>query len=154
MPTNGLADLTEGRYRIGLEESWHHERPEIRKANRRWYEQIPCRGGAFIGLYSDTPTVILQLYTPRVKNARLIFEQVKHIPGCLADFHMDGEAVIYFPVEVVHQVAEMACARKRRRLSAEHREKLTSAGVNALAAYRFEAKNSNSAREKQPLIRP
>lgn len=153
MPNHRLVDLTEGRYRIAMDESWHHERPEIRKADRRWLEKIPCRGGAFIGLYSETPTVILQLYTPRVKSARLIFEQVKHTPGCMADFHMDGEAVIYFSVEVVHQVAEMACARKRRRLSPEHREKLTSAGVNALAAYRFEAKNSNSASEKQPLIR-
>jgi hypothetical protein len=148
MSKSWLADLTERRYRIAMEESWYYERPEIRNLDRRWYEQIPCRGGAFISLYSETPTVILQLYTPRVKNARLIFDQIKHIPGCFADFHMDGEAVIYFPAELVHKVAEMAFARKRRHLSEEHKKKLTRAGVKALAEYRLNAKKSNSTDEE------
>lgn len=148
MPKPGLTDLADGRYRISLEESWFHERPEIRIPNRRWYEQIPCRGGAFISLYSETPTVILQLYSPRVKKARLIFKQIKHIPGCMADFHMDGEAVIYFPAEIIHKVAELAFARKRRHLSEEHKEKLTSAGVKALAEYRLSVRNLNSTDEE------
>lgn len=154
MPKAGLADLTGGRYRIALEESWHHEHAEMRKPDRRWYEQIPCRGRAFIGLFAEAPTVVLQLYTPRVKNARLIFKQIEHIPGCVADFHMDGEAVIYFPVEVVHQVAELAHAKIKKWLSAGHKEKFTQAGVKALAAYRLEAKKSNTESEKQPQIRP
>jgi hypothetical protein len=148
MTRQSLADLIGGSYRIALEESWYHERPEMRIPNRRWYEQIPCRGGGFISLYSETPTVILQLYSPRVKKARLIFEQIKQIPGCVADFHMDGEAVIYFPAEIVHKVAGLAFARKRRHLSQEHKEKLTRAGVNALAEYRLSAKNLNSTDEE------
>jgi len=54
------------RYRITLDESWHYERPEVRKADRRWYEQIPCRGGAFISIYSENPPM-LQLWTPQIK---------------------------------------------------------------------------------------
>jgi hypothetical protein len=154
MSQKGLGDFTGGRYKITLEESWYHERPEVRQPDRRWYEQIPCRRGAFIALFAETPAVILHLYTTRVKNARLIFEQIKHISGVKADFHMDGEAVIYFPPELVHQVAELAAARKKKRLSPEHKENLTRAGINALAAYRLEAKKSNSTSEKKPQNLP
>jgi hypothetical protein len=55
-----LANLTENCYKIRLEESWHHERSEIRSAEKLWYEQIPCKGGAFIALYPLDP-LILQL---------------------------------------------------------------------------------------------
>ena len=61
-----LANLTANSYKTALEESWQHERPEVRTQDCIWYEQIPCLGGAFIGLYSLDP-LILQLYTPRVK---------------------------------------------------------------------------------------
>ena len=77
-----LGILTGHRYKIALEESWHHERSEVRSLDRIWYEQIPCRGGAFIGLYSLDPP-ILQLYTPRVKNAKVVWEAIKDIPGDL-----------------------------------------------------------------------
>lgn len=136
MGTIGLAELSNHRYRIVLEESWHHERPEIRKPDRRWYEQIPCKGGAFIGLYSESPTIVLQLYTPRVKNARFIVNQLKGYSELSSDFHYDGEAVIYFPPELLHQVAEMAEARVRRRLSPEARAQLAARGRAALEKYR------------------
>lgn len=154
MSKRSLADLTGGRYKIALEESWYHERPEIRKPDRRWYEQIPCRDGAFISIYAETPEVILQLYTPKAKNARFIFEKIRHIPGCKADFHFDGEAVIYFPLEALHQVAEMAFARKKRRLSEDHRKRITERGVNALTAYREKGQNPNSNVEKTDLGAP
>jgi hypothetical protein len=73
----GLADLSERRYRIVLEESWYHERPEVRSADRIWYEQIPCRGeDCFIGVYSLEP-LNLQLSTSRPKNARAVWEAIK-----------------------------------------------------------------------------
>ena len=122
-----LANLTAGRYKIALEESWQHERPEVRTQDCIWYEQIPCLGGAFIGLYSLEP-LILQLYTPRVKNAKVVWEAIKDIPGARADFHFDGEAVLFFPLEAIHVVAHLAGARKRRRLSGEHRAKLAEVG--------------------------
>jgi len=90
-----LANLTANRYKIALEESWQHERPEVRTPDRIWYEQIPCLGGAFISVYSLTP-LTLKLWTPRPKNAKLIWMVVKGAAGVRADFHFDGEAEIYF----------------------------------------------------------
>jgi hypothetical protein len=132
----GLAELSERRYRIVLEESWHHERPEVRNPSRIWYEQIPCQGeDCFIGVYSLEP-LILQLSTSRPKNARAVWEAVKGTPGAKADFHFDGEAIIYFSPELVHIVAEIAGARKKRRLSEAHKAKLAEANQ----AYRFKPK--------------
>jgi hypothetical protein len=128
--------LAHGRYKLVLEESWYHEVPEVRGPDKRWYLQIPCKGGAFISLYAEAPEIILHLYTPRVKNARIIWEQLKNKRGCRADFHMDGEAVLYFPPELLHQVAEMAGARVRRRLSPEARLKVAERGRAALEKYR------------------
>ncbi len=48
-----LSELS-SRYRITLDESWYHMRPEVRNPDRRWYERIPCRGGTFISLYAKT----------------------------------------------------------------------------------------------------
>jgi hypothetical protein len=132
----GLGDLSNHRYRIVLEESWYHEQPEIRRPDRRWYEQIPCKGGVFISLYAETPTIILQLYTPRVKNARFIFGHIKGFPGVKADFHFDGEAALYFPPELLDRVAEMAEARVKRVLSPEAKIKAAERGRAALERYR------------------
>ena len=118
-----LGNLTANHDKIALEESWQRDDPEVRTPDRIWYEQIPCRGGAFIGLYSLDP-LILQLYTPRVKNAKVVWEAIKDIPGSRADFHFDGEAVLFFPLEAIHMVAHLAGARKRRRLSEEHKARL------------------------------
>jgi hypothetical protein len=150
MEKAGLAEISENRYRVVLEESWQHERPEIRRPDRRWYEQIPCKGGAFIGLYAEDPTIILQLFTPRPKNARFIFAHIKELPGVKADFGFDGEAVIYFPKELLHQVAEMAEARIKRRLSPEARANLAERGRVALEKYR----KTNYQGENLPQISP
>jgi hypothetical protein len=144
----GLADLSERRYRIVLEESWQHERPEVRSADRIWYEIIPCRGeDCFIGVYSLEP-LILQLSTSRPKNARTVWEAIKGTPGAKSDFHFDGEAVIYFPPDAVHIVAEIAGARKKRRLSEAHKAKLAEANQ----AYRFKPKFDASETPKTAQI--
>jgi hypothetical protein len=131
----GLAALTGNRYRITLEESWHFERPEIRTPDRIWYEQIPCKDGAFIGVYSLEP-LVLHLFTARVKNAGLIWKAIQGIAGTWADFHFDGEAELFFPLEAVHTVAALARARKKRRLSEAQKAKLLQVGQ----AYRFKGK--------------
>ena len=119
-----LSKLANNRYRIALDESWKAEAADQR-GDKVWYEQIPCQGeDCFIGVYSLEP-FILQLSTSRPKNARTIWEAIK---GAKADFNFDGEAVIYFPPEVLPQVAELAGARKRRRLSEEHKAKLAEVG--------------------------
>jgi hypothetical protein len=144
----GLAELSERRYRIVLEESWHHERPEVRNPDRIWYEQIPCQGeDCFIGVYSLEP-LILQLSTSRPKNARAVWEAIKGTPGAKADFHVDGEATIYFSPELVHIVAEIAGARKKRRLSEAHKAKLAEANQ----AYRFKPKFAASETQEKAQI--
>jgi hypothetical protein len=95
--------------------------------------------GAFISVYSLNP-LILKLLTPRPKNARIISEAIKGAAGARADFHFDGEAVIYFPLEVLPTVAELAGAKKRRRLSGDHKAKLAKMGLD----YRFKPKNDGS----------
>ena len=144
----GFASITNGRYRVSLEESWYHERPEVRNPERHWYEILPCRGGAFIGLYAEKPEVVLQLYTPKVKNARVIWEAIKDKPGVWADFHMDGEVMLYFPAELLNVVAEMSGARKRRRLSPEARARLVEVGK----ASRFASRNHGVESEKKAQI--
>lgn len=109
----GFASITNGRYRVVLEESWYHERSEVRSPDRRWYEQIPCKGGAFIGLYSENPTT-LHLYTPRVGNAKNIWKEIGNKPSCRADFHLDGEVMLYFSPRLLDVVAELAGARRKR----------------------------------------
>ncbi len=134
-----FASLTDRRYKITLEASWQHEQPESRNPDKIWYEQVPCQGEAFISLYSLNP-LILQLSTSRVKNAQKVWEAIKDTSGARADFHFDGEAVIYFPLDVVHQVAELAGARRKRRLSEAHKAKLAEANQ----AYRFTSKSDAS----------
>lgn len=144
----GFASFTNGRYRVVLEESWYQERSEVRSPDRRWYKQVPCKAGAFISLYSENPETVLQLYTPRVKNARVIWEEIKGKPGVRADFDLDGEAVLYFPPDLVRTVAEMAGARKRRQLSPEAKAKLAERGK----AYRFKGKKPGVEDEKTAQI--
>jgi len=62
--------------------------------------------------------------------------QTQDADGVWADFHFDGEAVIYFPLEVLPTVAELAEAKRRRRLSAEHKAKLAESNKD----YRFKLK--------------
>ena len=98
-----LSKLTK-RFRIVIEESFKHERPEVRNPDSRWYDIFPCQGfkpgppqaGPFIGLYSEDPTTV-QLYIPRVQNSKSIWKQIKGNPNCQADFHFDSEAVLFFP---------------------------------------------------------
>ena len=130
-----LAKLTDSRYKIFLEESWHVERTEVRSRDRIWYEQIRCEGGAFISVHSLDP-MIFHLWTPRPKNARIIWEGIKGADWVRADLHFDGEAVIYFPLEYLPKVARLAGAKRKRRLSEAHKAKLAEGG----RAHRFKSK--------------
>jgi hypothetical protein len=133
-----LPDLAP-QYRVTMDESYKHERPEIRREDRRWYERIPCRGGGFIALFSENPP-ILMLWTPQIKSARAIAKKVTAVPG-LENEWLDDEAVIYFHLDFLGLVAKMAGAlRKRqgRKLSAVEQTKLIEAGK----AHRFKGKST------------
>lgn len=136
---NSLANLMDNRYKVILEESWYVERPEVRSPEKIWFERITCRGAAFISIFSLDP-LILHLWTDRVKSARIIWEAIKDAAGVWADFAFDGEAEILFPLEALPQVAEMAGARRRRRLSEAHKAKLAEASM----AHRFKPKDDGS----------
>jgi len=138
-----LANLAANRYKMAMEESWQHERPEVRTPDRIWYEQIPCRGRAFISVYSLSP-LTLKLWTPRPKNAKLVWMALKGADGVRADFHFDGEAELFFPLEVLQQVAQLAGARRRRRLSEEEKAKLIEVGMT----HRFQPKNHGAIGEQ------
>lgn len=116
-------------FRIVKEESWHVEKPEVRSEDKRWYDRIPCRGGGFIGLCQEEPIILLELYTPMVKRARMIWKAIKDIPYTRADFHQEGEAVIYFPPECLEKVARMANARRKRRATKALRAHLQRIGA-------------------------
>jgi hypothetical protein len=143
-----LSELTKGRYKIILEESWYHERPEVREPDRRFYERIPCKGGAFISFYCESEHgcilkgagcplqlpdcrkhrgPLLQLWTPRPKNALIIWEKIKGESSCHFD-PMTGEVSIFFPAHLIFLVAELAGARRKRRLSPDARARLAEVG--------------------------
>ena len=132
-----LSNLTK-RFRVLLEESFAHERPEVRNPDRRWYEIIPCKGfkpgpgqeGPFISLFSEDPPTF-HLHTDRVKHAKIIWRQIRKEPGTRADF-MDGEAILYFPPTLLEQVAELADGRKKRPpMSEDQKMKLAEARQKA-----------------------
>jgi hypothetical protein len=114
------------RWKIKMEESWQHEKPENRNGCEGWYELVPTSCGGFIGLFQDKPTVILQFYTPKQRiTSRKLAERFKDIPGVRLDDGFGGyEAVLYFPPELFEQVAREVGARKRRQLSEAHKEAL------------------------------
>lgn len=116
-------------FRIAFEESWFYELAEVRSSDRAWFEQIPCRGGAFIAVFSLDP-LVLELYTPRPGNGRNIWSEIKSYDGTWSDFHLDQECRIFFPgtPKILNKVAEMADARKRRVLSEEQRAALVERG--------------------------
>ncbi len=133
-----LSNLTR-RFRVALEESWFHERPEVRNPDKRWYEIIPCRGfkkgppqeGPFISLYSEDPPT-LQLYTNRAQNAKNIWKEIKRHPGTRADFDLQGEAILFFPSALLEQVAELADGRRKRPpMSEDQKMKLAEARQKA-----------------------
>ncbi len=137
-----LSELSD-RYRIALDEVWQYELSEVRNPSRRWHEQIPCREGGFIYLYSEDPPT-LGLYTTQVKSARAIMSK---ITGLQAEW-MEGEAVILFPPEVLNQVAELAGGRKKRqgrKLTPAEKSNLLEAGM----AHRFK-NNSTGLQEENP----
>ena len=141
MTIKSLAELTDGKYKIFKEESWHHERSEVRTTDWMWYEQLHCTNdSSFIGLYSLDP-ITYQFSTNRPMTAEKIWAVIKDKPGVKADFHFGGEAILYFPSDLVVLVAEMAGARKKRqgrKMNAEEMEQLIEAGMS----YRFQPKST------------
>jgi hypothetical protein len=146
-----LPSLIGNRYRLTLEESWFHETAPDKEANRLYYEQVVCLGGAFFGIFTIDP-LLFTLWTPRPRNAANIWEAIKHFPGATVKF-LDGEAVLRFPKEAVHIVAEIAGARKKRQMT----EAQKVAAVKRLKDYQFklgETRLSDAKTTSNPHAKP
>jgi hypothetical protein len=124
-----IRKLSANRFKVVLEETWKHERPEVREPDKHWYEQIPCRCGGFIGLY-DQDNAILSFYTPsKRKVCRELW--VEHIgqEGWWLDAHFSGdETVLRFPASHLMEVGLAVGAYKRRQVSEETKARLREQG--------------------------
>ncbi len=118
------------RWKIQMEESWQHEKPENKTGFEGWFEQVPTACGGFIALFQDKPTIVLQFYTPKQRpTCRKLAEKFRNAPGVSLDDWFDGyETTLFFSLELFERVAEAVGARKRRVLSPEHKAKLAEAG--------------------------
>jgi len=126
-----LSDLAQGRWKVSLEESWAAEKPEIRKPDRRWYQQIECRKGGFIFFFSDSPPTLALFLNNRPHIAKQILQEV---PGTRLDLEADKEVVIHFPPEALHQICELAGGRRKRVLTEEQRAALIERGKSGREA--------------------
>ena len=127
-----LETLGEGKYQIEWDEAWDHEKLKFKKGNWHWYEMIPCRSGGFIFLYDDKEKLLVISIGKTIGNKIL-----KKVEGAKRK-SVDSKGMdIIFPAEALHQVAEIASARRRRRLKPENKANLIEAGK----AYRFKGKN-------------
>ncbi len=126
-----------------MDEAWFYERPEVKRGNRHWYEMIPCANGGVIYLYSENEKLLV-LATTKITGKKVL-QEVKSAKIRLEAWY---EMEIIFPVEALHQVAEIARAKRRKRLSFEQRAKLIEAG----RATQFSGKNHGAEAQKSPQI--
>jgi hypothetical protein len=107
------------RYRVTYEESYFADRTRQTVADP-WLMVIPCAAGHIF------PWDHRLAYSANRRGP--VASRVAALPG--AEIVQDGDdgQNIAFPVEQFDAVAEIVRPRRRRRLSAEHREKLREAG--------------------------
>ncbi len=140
-----LKDRFGRRYRVVCEESYAAERGEHGRAHDPWLLTIPCQhghvyphGDGLLGASTDRRGKI----TNRLAALSCVREQQDGDDGLNAVFDVDN----------FDEVATIMKPKRRRKLSPEHRAKLTEAGTRALARHR----NSNDAhrdrrRDPRPL---
>ena len=109
--------------------------PGQSQEDRAWLRLIPCKLGDIFP-WSETELAATVFGRKKAKEAeRLPFVIVAQGggPGC-------GEVVVRFSPDYLNEMTEFMGARRRRRLSADHRARLLRAG----AAYRFSARSGQS----------
>ncbi len=128
------------RFKVILDESVKLE-PGAR--SDLWNYLIPCKNGS---IYPFSNTLLEYHCTARGIRTRLNKEHPEIVVRNWSD---DGEAIFLFQVDQFDLIAEYARPRRKRRLSAKHREKLVKAGSEALKSYR----KSNS-KSDQTALKP
>jgi hypothetical protein len=109
-----------GRFKVEFEESYDAERPEFRAAEALWLMVIPCQhghicpwGGELLAACTNRRGLVAR------RLVRLAFVKVAH--------DADDGVNVTFSVQRFPEVAAIMKPRRRRRLSAEHRQKLIEA---------------------------
>lgn len=120
-PWGTLAGLTGYRYKMALDPAFEVELPKFKKAELHWYEWILCTNGGIIRLYDDQNR-LGTIWTTQATGEKLLAEA----PGAKVHLTSDERLalVIRFPLEYIHQVCELAGARKAKRLSETQKAQL------------------------------
>ncbi len=132
------------RYQLTLDPAWKFEKLKFKAGVRHFYEWIPCKNGGIIKLFSENE-IMFKLITkkPTVKK---VLKEVKEA-YLYAEFH--NELEILFPLSVIHKVAKLAGAkrkRERKSLGPEVKKKLVEVGQ----AHRFPGKTAGKKGQKSP----
>jgi len=122
-----LQNLYGKRFKIVLDES--ASCPGESKDNP-WYYQIPCKFG-HIYSYSDKK---LGFYCESGNIRNRLHREHPKIE--VVNWSDDGEAIFLFTYDQFENVARYARPKRKKRLSQEHRRKLTNAGTDALKRHR------------------
>ncbi len=115
-------------YKVEFEESYFAERGENARVEDLSLMMIPCQRGHHIFPWDESTLAVSLDRAP--KTARKLLEL-----GCKMAQDGDDGATLIFPVERFDEVARIVKPRRRRRLSAEQREK----NAERLAKYAFTA---------------
>lgn len=141
-----LKELTGNRYDITFDPAWLLEQSKFKQGAQHWYERITCKNGGSIYLYSEAKKLFI-IATKKPTGNKILQE----INEAKLRLETHDELEILFPIEVIHQVAQLAGAKRKRgrkQLPAEERQKLVEAGK----AFRFSGKITGKKRQKPPQI--
>jgi len=127
-----LKELFEKRFKIAIDES-AFQLGESK--DNPWYFQVPCKYG-HIYPYSDK---VLGFYC---ESGNIRKRLNREHPGIeIINWSDDGEAVFLFTPDQFDLIAKYAKPKRKKRLSQDHRRKLTSAGTDALKRHRKSIQN-------------
>jgi hypothetical protein len=122
VPCVDLRAMFGEQYQIAEDPSLAAERPDRRRTERAWLTRIPCAAGGFIA-----PAGGRQLLAFGTTRRRRLRER-----PCVRIAQDGGdELIVTFDVADFETVASVLGAKRRRRLSDEHRAKLRAAGSNS-----------------------
>jgi hypothetical protein len=125
-----LAKLTDYRYKMGLDVSFADELAKFKKGQLHWYERILCANGGIIFLHCEKKR-LCKLFTTKATGEKVLAGVADARVGGTSDERLYFE--IRFPLEHIHQVCELAGARRSRWLSEAQRAER----AQRLAAHRF-----------------
>jgi hypothetical protein len=129
---------------MGMDVSFGFELPKFKKGQLHWYEWILCANGGIISLHSEKNR-LCKLFTTKATGEKVLAGVAEARVGGTSDEHLHYE--IQFSLEHIHQVCELAGARRARRLSEAQRAER----AQRLAAHRFTGQGRASQKAQKSL---